>query len=110
MRIATSTIHQCLHLAQLSNVVYDISTSRTWRRRLFSAAQGTLFLVNHHAEDLSPNVHLQLMYHHLEFLVATAEPSPATGWNRYTNHVFFQVSARRYPSVVAWSANNPDSI
>lgn len=105
-------IDRKLHQRYLDLGVVDASQSSSWRRHLFSAPMHDKFVIDsRNVEGIPTSVARAIRRFGLSYFVCRVSQGESTfiepDWDGFC---FFQFQARRYPDIVAVSANNPDVI
>jgi hypothetical protein len=99
------------HRAALAEILYAISVSYVWRMRLYEAGRGVELVLNARTLDDVPAAVLDTFRRHgLEYRAAWVPQSWTSGWEGYEHCLMFRVAAAEFPGIVAFSANNPDTI
>jgi hypothetical protein len=100
------------HVRALADVVADVSQSSFWRRRLYSAPAGTAFVVDaSHCDGVPAHLVRLTRRRSLQYEVAVAPADEADPpWLGHGGLTVFRFRAKEFPSVVAYSGNNPDYV
>jgi hypothetical protein len=104
-------IDRKLHRRFLELGVIDASQNREWRVRLFAAPMHHLFEIDpRNTGGLSPSVARGIRRYGLSYTVCRV-PQSETSFDEpdWKGCLFFCFRARRYPDIVSFTANNPDS-
>jgi hypothetical protein len=97
-----------LHRHWLEMGIIDVSQNSHWRKQLFESAPGETFIIS--IEDtagLRRDVSAAVRRYKLHFTVRKAESSEAEAWLSEYGHIVFKFWATSYPTVRAYSGNNP---
>ena len=97
-----------LHRHWLGAGVVDLSQVSAWRLRLFDSKPGEVFEISR--EDLSglpSRVAAALRRYRLRYSVTVADVAEGEPWLRENGAVVFKFWATAFPTVKAFSGNNP---
>lgn len=110
MKTIKKRLHKKMHRRWLDYFGDEVSFSFHWRALLFAAEEGMAFPIDQRNHGgLSPDAVEMLNKYGLRFLAARVDPSTAPhGLGDYGE--VFKVWAADYPTLVFWTANNPDVI
>jgi hypothetical protein len=98
-----------LHKYWLGYGVIDASTTKYWRKMLFASRQGESFLIDKsHCKDLDDKTTKAIAKYDLSYRVAVVDGSETEAWLSEGGLVVFKFWAEAFPSVKAFSGNNPD--
>ncbi|MDB5335268.1 MAG: hypothetical protein JWN70_887 [Planctomycetaceae bacterium] len=105
-------IDRKLHRRYLDLGVVDASQVSGWRRRLFAAPMHQKFVIDsRNMAGMPTSVARAIKRFGLSYSVCRVSQAESTfiepDWDGL---MFFQFQARRYPDIVAFSANDPDVI
>ena len=100
-------IEKKLHKKFLMDVVYQISLSSLWRKRLFEAEAGTKFLISAEIiSELPKYVKNAIVKYKLRYLVAKIEGQIPEKDFYYDGGVYFKFEAAKFPTMAEYSFNN----
>jgi len=110
--MTTKRLQKKFHKYWLQDVLIDASQSSHWRRILFDADYNVPFTIDKdHMEGMNDRTARAIKRHELRFLVAKVPPEIAEGWlSEGVFHVIFKFWCADYPTLCAYSGNNPEVI
>lgn len=99
-----------LHKKFLEDVVYEISLSSLWRKRLFEGGSGNVYLISCANQDELPQyIRYSINRYKLCYIVfVTDEMLDSSIY--YDGGVFFKFEAVRFNEITGFSFNNPEVI
>lgn len=99
-----------LHKKYISDVVYDVSTSSYWRKRIFETNES--HQINKiEITDISDDLIIVINRYDLQYRVFKVPFSEAVGWEDWDRDlVYFRFEAVCEPPICLFSANNPNII
>lgn len=92
-----------LHTKYIADVVYEVSISPDWRKRLFDSEKDQSFLIDATTENLPTYLRKRIVGHHLRYDVKIVEArielfDPSL--------IIFEFSPQGYPETKRYSANS----
>lgn len=104
----SSRLLKKIHRRWLASVLIELSQNPDWRKRLFASAPGEVFAVS--GEDtsgLSKKAAAAVCRYKLHFAVQKVDATEAEPWIAEGGSVIFKFCATAYPTLLAYSGNNP---
>ena len=106
-------IRRKVHKRCLCEVVYGISVTSEWRKRLFESTNGTKFKIDRQS-IIKAKVPKALQYvvcrYGLRFYVSAIVEEEIPGWEGYPGCIMFKFAVVEFPDIYDYSANNPEVI
>ena len=104
-------IDKKLHKIWLDLEVIDLSQKSYWRERLFNSNKNQHFDINeNNFEEASKILKEAIMKYKLKFKVCRVHESEADHWLSEGGNIVFKFWATNYPSLKAYTGNNPKVI
>ena len=103
-------IRKKVHKRHLVDVVYGISISPAWRKKLFEADYGNEFLIACHTtsrNEIPEYLRKQLCRYKLRYRVSKVSIENASGREDYEIYTIFKFEADEFSDIYDFSANNP---
>ena len=100
-----------LHGRWLNAILVDVSQDRRWRKRLFESASGEVFFISFlQTSGLSRSLVNAVRKYRLCYSASVAPSHQAEPWLGEDGNVVFRFWASEFPSVRAYSGNNPEVV
>ncbi len=100
-----------LHKYWLGYGVIDASTTKYWRKLLFESSPGESYPIDKlHCNDLRENTAAAIAKYDLKYRVGVVDGSETESWISEDGLVVFKFWAQEFPSVKAFSGNNPNVV
>ena len=99
-------IRKKLHKRYLGELVYYISISAYWRKKLMGETE-TRMLVNSSTLKISCELNSLIRRYDLNYYVSTVPHSKTIGWEDWgEDFIYFKFEASEFPAVQSYSVNN----
>lgn len=100
-----------IHKRYLEDIVYEVSVSPFWRKKLFSNKQELILIEQFSTRDLSHYLKKQVITYQLRYYFSVVLHDAAKGWEDWdTSQIYFKFVAVEFPDIQAFSANTPEVI
>lgn len=110
--MTTKRLKKKFHKFWLQEVLIDASQSSHWRRILFDSDYNETFTIDKdHVEGMDNRTEKAIKRYELRYLVAKVPPEMTDTWlSEGVFKVMFKFWAKDYPTLRAYSGNNPEII
>lgn len=106
-------IRRKVHKKCMFDVIYDISISHLWRKKLFESKEGEKFQVDRLSSFPEPGLkrlHRILCRYNLKYYVSKVPDQEGPKWDwTEKGFVYFKFQSVEFPEIFDFSSNNPDS-